>query len=562
MPDAQTPAQPPLRIGARPGARRPLAVPWLVIVLCWPATLLGWYYLTLVADPSQWRDRFLLDYLVVLLAVDSTLCVALFLRATPSLRAVLRAAEPPGPEILERAWIEGIDLPVHMGLVICALVALTVVPAAVYLWWWRGLRALVLHGLVAAAIAGACELTVLFPLVQAAALPFLRHLREVRPSLRLDAPGAVAPPLRAYFVFALGTLASVSLILVAALIHGKGEACLGSAVPEGPALALATTCLSAMAAGPAFQVWQAVLLPTRRLAEAMVRVAGEGGDRGAKERIGLLSVGDVGRLCERFDDMLDALARSRMQLEEHEALLRHAQRFEVMGMMAGTFAHEVANPLTSLVSNVAAASDVVAQLESEGRPPAVDALRDVSEALADAARAAGQMTFLVRDMRSFGRKGDKRVANVALADLLDGAIRLAGGEIAKVGGVVRSYQPCGRIAGSPQKLTQVFLNLLLNAVQALPADGRGRIRVSVRQVGAWAEATVEDNGAGMPPEVQARVFEPLFTTKPEGVGTGLGLHLSRRIVEEHGGRIAFESRPSEGTTFRILLPVAASRRAA
>ncbi len=569
-----SPSVPEPPLGAQPRARWLLAAPWLSVLLCWPATLLGWYYLTVAVPGAVPHQRLLLGYLVSMLALDSAICVVVFLRITPATRAILRGLEPPTYGVAARAWLEAISLPSRMGLLIVGLIALTVAPIAVHLWW-LGDRPLVLHGLVAAAIAGACELTLLFPLFQTVALPFLQQLRAAQPSLRLGSPGAIPPPLRGYFAFGLTSLASVSLALIVVLIHTRGQAGASGGVPEGPAILLASTGIASMVAGIAFHVWQAVLVPTRGLAQAMVAFSSEAraeaevaaGEASAgapasrrkarRPRVELLSVGDIGLLCERFDDMVDELARSRIRLAEHEGLLRHAQRFEVMGMMAGSFAHEVSNPLATLVANVDAAAAVVAKFRTDGRTPpaAAGPLQDAGEALADAARAAEQLAFLVRDMRAFGRKGPELRREVALAEVLDGAIRLAGGEFVRVGGVVRDYQPCGRVEGSPQKLTQVFLNLLLNAVQAVPEDGCARIRVRVRQVGETAEASVEDNGSGIPPEVQARLFEPLFTTKPEGKGTGLGLHLSRQIVVEHGGRIEFESRPAEGTVFRVLLPV-------
>ena len=574
----EAPPAPPL--GTLPGARRLLAVPWLVVVLCWPATLLGWYYLTITVPGSPPHHAFLLRYLLALLVVDSVACAAFFAQSTRSVRAVLRSAPPVDPEAAAHAWVEAIGLPIRVGLLIVGLVAFTTAPAAAYLWW-LGDRPLVSQGLVAAAIAGACELTVLFPVLQAVTLPFLQALRAAHPALRLDAPGAIAPPLRGYFAFGLASLASISLAFIAALIHSRSQAGAGGPVPEHAAVLVASLGIGSMFAGIAFQVWRAVLVPTRGLARAMAafsvetRAEGEAAlakapPEGApaarrlarRERVELLSLGDVGLLCERFDDLVDELAGSRARLAEHEALLRHTQRFEVMGMMAGSFAHEVANPLTSLVANVDAALAMVARIQAGRATPSAAAgpLQEASEALGDAARAAEQIAFVVRDMHAFGRKGPEQSRLVSIPEVVDGAMRLAGGEFARVGGVIRDFRPCAPVEGSPQKLTQVFLNLLINAVQAIPDGDPGRIRVRAHQVGDHVEASVEDNGGGIPEELQARIFEPLFTTKPEGKGTGLGLHLSRQIVLEHGGRLEFESRPGEGTTFRVLLPASRANR--
>jgi signal transduction histidine kinase len=115
------------------------------------------------------------------------------------------------------------------------------------------------------------------------------------------------------------------------------------------------------------------------------------------------------------------------------------------------------------------------------------------------------------------------------------------------------------------RLSQVFLNLLMNAAQALPDDGSDahQIRVSLA-VGPDGEAVVEvqDTGSGIAPENLPRIFEPFFTTKPVGVGSGLGLSISRNIVQSHGGDITVASAPGRGATFRVVLPTEIRARAA
>jgi signal transduction histidine kinase len=105
------------------------------------------------------------------------------------------------------------------------------------------------------------------------------------------------------------------------------------------------------------------------------------------------------------------------------------------------------------------------------------------------------------------------------------------------------------------QIRQVMLNLLNNAMQAMPAGG-GRIRVSTELTGESILIRVEDSGCGIPPEHLERIFEPFFTTKPPSKGTGLGLSISRAIVERHGGTLRVESTPGRGTTFTVALPVA------
>lgn len=531
------------------GVRRVLSGPLLVPVVAWPATLLGWYYVTLVADPSWLRDRFLLAYLVTMLAIDTAICVFVLMRVTRRARRMLRTKEPVELARAREAWTEALQLPTRAGWLVLGLIALTSTPVTVLLVV-RGELMLTLHGWTAALIAGACELTILFPAVQATTLPFLRALKAQFPELRLHAYGTPAPPLRAYFAFGLAATALVSVLLVARLIHvhGHEELPTSAAFPEGAATSLAAGCLLAMVGGLALQLYLAVLLPMRRLAAAMTSFAGgEGG-----VRVGLLHLGEVGVLSECFDDMVVSLGQSRTALEHHEALLRHAQRFEAMGSMAAAFAHEVANPLSGITINLEMATQTTAALVQTGRADAAQ-VAELREMLAEASASATQMGLLLRDMRAFGRSDTDDLEACDVAELLDGALRIAGGAL-RPGVVVREYEPTPRVRASPHKLSQVFLNLLLNAAQSLPAGRHGEFHVGVRAVPGGVEAWVRDNGGGIPQEVAGRVFEALYTTKPKGRGTGLGLHVSRQIVQSHAGRIWFETELGRETTFRVFLP--------
>ena len=117
----------------------------------------------------------------------------------------------------------------------------------------------------------------------------------------------------------------------------------------------------------------------------------------------------------------------------------------------------------------------------------------------------------------------------------------------------RDFELDERVRGDAAKLEQVFLNLTLNAVQALGDGGHLTLRAARR--GELARVEIEDDGPGIPREVRDKVFDPFVTTKPVGVGTGLGLSICYRIIEDHGGKITFESEPGSGTTFRIDLPL-------
>jgi signal transduction histidine kinase len=172
----------------------------------------------------------------------------------------------------------------------------------------------------------------------------------------------------------------------------------------------------------------------------------------------------------------------------------------------------------------------------------------------------------VRDLLTFARPGKPDVGPCELHQVLDWVLLLlAEDPEAKRVRVVRSYLPgLPRVNADAKQLGQVFLNLVLNAIQAMPHGGQISLRTGLREAeggegegarghGDMVEVVVADTGPGIPPHLLDEIFKPFITTKHRG--TGLGLAVSRRIVEDHGGRIAAESQPGHGATFRVCLPV-------
>jgi signal transduction histidine kinase len=117
----------------------------------------------------------------------------------------------------------------------------------------------------------------------------------------------------------------------------------------------------------------------------------------------------------------------------------------------------------------------------------------------------------------------------------------------------RNYGELPRVYCRPGNINQVFMNILLNAVQAI--EGPGNIWINTAQVNSKVEITIRDDGPGIPPAIRSKLFDPFFTTKPVGEGTGLGLSISYNIIKEHGGKLSFTSNEGDGTTFKIELPV-------
>jgi CheY-like chemotaxis protein len=180
----------------------------------------------------------------------------------------------------------------------------------------------------------------------------------------------------------------------------------------------------------------------------------------------------------------------------------------------------------------------------------------------DACHGAERVATIVRDLRTFARGDDGSRGPVDLREVIEAAINIAGNTLKQSARIVRDYGEAPLVDASANRLEQVFLNLLLNAAQALPNGDPERDEIRVRLYGEQQRVVAEitDTGPGVPDHVIGRIFEPFFTTKPVGVGTGLGLPICRSILAAHGGTIEVESSPNEGATFRIALPASTSSR--
>ncbi|MBZ0251810.1 MAG: HAMP domain-containing histidine kinase, partial [Candidatus Methylomirabilis sp.] len=169
-------------------------------------------------------------------------------------------------------------------------------------------------------------------------------------------------------------------------------------------------------------------------------------------------------------------------------------------------------------------------------------------------RGATRTKEIVSGLKTFSHLQQSSFKDIDLNEGLRSTLLLLGGELKKGPiDVEADYGEIGLIEGNAGEINQVFMNLLSNAIQAI--SGRGAIRLSTRRVGGEAIVSISDTGCGMSKDVMEKVFDPFYTTKDVGKGTGLGLSISHGIVERHAGRIEVESKPGEGTTFRVILPV-------
>lgn len=240
--------------------------------------------------------------------------------------------------------------------------------------------------------------------------------------------------------------------------------------------------------------------------------------------------------------------RDLTELRAMRAQLMQSDRLASVGMLAAGVAHEINNPLAYLI----AALDFMGEtLESE-RP----ILGDLGHALADAREGASRVRQVVRDLKTFSRAEPERAAIVDLHQLLDSSANMASNEIRHRAQLVKNYGPVPPVHANEARLGQVFVNLLVNAAQAIP-EGRAahnevRITTFTADDGS-AVVEVRDTGAGIPESALEHIFDPFFTTKPAGIGTGLGLAICRTTVESLGGTIHVENLPKRGVAFRICL---------
>ena len=262
---------------------------------------------------------------------------------------------------------------------------------------------------------------------------------------------------------------------------------------------------------------------------------------------------ELGRLAESFNTMVDRLQAAREEIDlYHQERLTRAERLAALGELSASLAHEIKNPL----AGIAGAIGVMAE-----ELPASDPRREIMLEILDQVQ---RLNKTVQDLLSFARPAQPTLMPCDVHQVLDRVLLLlAEDPSTKAIRITRVYKPgVPRVIADAKQLGQVFLNLLLNAVQAMPKGGQ--ITLATHLLGANgdggmlpADAAVEvcvtDNGPGIPPGQLSEVFTAFFTTKPRG--TGLGLAICRRIIEDHAGTIQVESTVGVGTTFRIQLPI-------
>ncbi len=245
--------------------------------------------------------------------------------------------------------------------------------------------------------------------------------------------------------------------------------------------------------------------------------------------------------------------RNMSRFRNMQSRLLTTDRMTAMGTLASGVAHEMNNPLAYVKSNIRYVARILEERRSgEKFGPDDEALR---EALVDSLDGIARMESIIGGMRSFTDIEGEAVC-VGIRNCLDDALAICGGWVRRYANlVVREEESLGTLEANTSRLTQVFVNLLINAAAAVEAtECRGEVEVVLRCRGDERIIEFHDDGVGIDEGVCDQVYDPFFTTRETGQGMGLGLYISRCIIEELNGRITFCSPPEGGTVFRVIFP--------
>ncbi|WP_437963008.1 response regulator (plasmid) [Sorangium sp. So ce119] len=242
----------------------------------------------------------------------------------------------------------------------------------------------------------------------------------------------------------------------------------------------------------------------------------------------------------------------RRRAEELRLHLERSERLAAVGQLAAGVAHEINNPLAYVVANLELLAREIKRLADTGAPT-----ERLGQPLADACHGAARVMHIVRDLGVFARgEANEAIGPTDVNAVIESALNIVHAQMKHRARVVRELAPVSRVGGAEGRLTQVFVNLLINAAHSM-REGRAAdnlVEVRTREQDREVIAEIVDSGCGVAEEHLHRLFEPFFTTKRAGEGTGLGLAICRSIVESCGGSIAISSKVGVGTCVRIRLP--------
>lgn len=285
------------------------------------------------------------------------------------------------------------------------------------------------------------------------------------------------------------------------------------------------------------------------------------------------------RVESMLQQRLNEVTALNKKLAETQGQLLQSEKLSAIGQLAAGVAHEINNPIGFVHSNLGSLAEYVDDLLAVDRaysdiearvtalvPGAFDAVhtlkkeldhdfvvKDSRQLLQESGDGLQRVKAIVQDLKDFSRVGETGWLWADLHQGLESTLNIVRNEVKYKAEVLRDFGNLPPVYCIPSQINQVFMNLLLNAAQAIESKGHITLRTGCDDATVWIE--VQDDGCGIPPDKADHVFEPFFTTKPVGKGTGLGLSLAWGIVQRHQGTLTFRTEPGKGSTFRIGLPI-------
>lgn len=300
----------------------------------------------------------------------------------------------------------------------------------------------------------------------------------------------------------------------------------------------------------------------------------------------------TGRLRKALHELEELNRDLQKKVEEQAALLIQSEKMASIGILAAGVAHEINNPISFVSGNLSILDQytsrmktlfhkyreltasltnrdkskllslikVIRDLEQKTKVDLI--MEDMADLVKESMEGATRVANIVRDLKTFSRVDQFELRSIDLNKTLDTAIHILWNELKYKVNIVKEYGDLPAVKCFPEKLSQVFMNILMNAAQAIEDKGTIKIKTAYVQEGRRSsdrtvEIRISDTGKGIPKEDISKIFDPFFTTKPPGQGTGLGLSIAYDIVAAHGGKMTVKSQEGAGTVFTIRLPLKA-----
>lgn len=291
---------------------------------------------------------------------------------------------------------------------------------------------------------------------------------------------------------------------------------------------------------------------------------------------------------EQMQKKNNTLKATLKRLEETQTQMLQSEKMASIGQLAAGVAHEINNPTGFVSSNLKTLYDyqqdisrllerygqLLVELESEQTaailPETVKTnirdlrtlleeidldflLEDINDLISDCREGTERIKKIVLDLKDFAHPGEDRIQSTDINKGLESTLNVVNNEIKYKATVEKDFEDIPPVRGYPQQLNQVFMNILVNAAQAI--EKQGVIKITTSSKNGHVEVAISDNGCGIESKNLEKIFDPFFTTKDVGRGTGLGMHIAYNIIEKHHGRISVESQVGKGTTFFIKIPI-------